>query len=86
MSNLFSGDVEEGSNLDLLNSSVSDAELLSSVEKLERVPDQPIVEYITMDDEDLVRAIDQIESEQVCVLLTCYFLKMYIEHCIIVCV
>ena len=61
LGNLFSGDVEEGSNLELLNS--SDAELLSSVEKLERDPYQPIVEDITMDDEDLVRAVDQIESE-----------------------
>ena len=62
LNNLFKEDFD---NVDtnVFNSSVSDSDLLKSIECMENMLYQPIVEDITMDDNDLLTAVNQIESE-----------------------
>ena len=49
---------------DVFNCSMSDSDLLKSVEcrPIEKMPYQPIVEDITMDDNDQLTAVNEIES------------------------
>ena len=52
----------EGEDVDLLNCSVSDMQLLNSVEKKEHEPYVLIVEDITMDDDQLLQVVNEIEQ------------------------
>ena len=62
---LFDSNFDENSKADLFNTSMSNMELLQCVGQVEkeRVPYQPIIEDISMDDEVLVKAVDKIEEE-----------------------
>ena len=54
-------DVDFFDTADFLDSSISDMELLSHVESVERY--SPIVEDISLDDETLCKAVERIETE-----------------------
>ena len=60
---LFNMEFDEDNTKELFNSSFSDTDLMSLVEQIECISYQPIVEDITMDDVDLLAAINKIEQE-----------------------
>ena len=59
LAEVFSGDFDDMS--ELWSSNIGDQELVSEVEKMEKY--QPIVEDISMDDEELCSVVETIESE-----------------------
>ena len=60
---LFNMEFDEDNTKELFNSSFSDTDLMSSVEQIEHIPYQPVVEETTMDDDDLLAAVNKIEQE-----------------------